>query len=81
MSRGEESDATYQAEGEDSDEDDKKEALRLILIEALEDEDVAQIATDALAKTLLVFDAFWDVEEKMKAGIERLGERRRQAGK
>ncbi|MFK8067932.1 MAG: bifunctional aconitate hydratase 2/2-methylisocitrate dehydratase [Gammaproteobacteria bacterium] len=38
------------------------------LIDALDDEDIAAPAVDALSHTLLMFDAFYDVEEKMKAG-------------
>lgn len=38
------------------------------LIHLLDDEELAQIAADALKHTLLVFDAFHDVEEKAKAG-------------
>jgi len=38
------------------------------LIEALEDEEVAPIAAEALKKTILIFDARFDVEEKKKAG-------------
>uniref|UniRef100_A0A7S3JNH5 Aconitate hydratase B n=1 Tax=Aureoumbra lagunensis TaxID=44058 RepID=A0A7S3JNH5_9STRA len=39
------------------------------LIDALDDEEVGEVAVDALSKTLLVFDAFFDVEEKMKTSI------------
>src|SRR5699024_1573965 len=56
-----------------------KEAVRLLvtmqggynvepLISQLDNEEHAQIAADALKHTLLVFDAFHDVEEKAKAG-------------
>ena len=38
------------------------------LIEALDDEALAPTAVEALSHTLLMFDAFYDVEEKMKAG-------------
>ncbi len=38
------------------------------LIDALEDESLAATAVEALSHTLLMFDAFYDVEEKMKAG-------------
>ena len=38
------------------------------LVAALDDEEVAQEAADALKKTLLVFDAFNDVTEKAEAG-------------
>ncbi|MGK3113945.1 bifunctional aconitate hydratase 2/2-methylisocitrate dehydratase [Candidatus Pantoea formicae] len=38
------------------------------LIEALEDEALAPIAAEALSHTLLMFDNFYDVEEKAKAG-------------
>ena len=38
------------------------------LIECLDDEEVAAIAVKALSHTLLVFDAFHDVEEKAKSG-------------
>jgi len=38
------------------------------LIELLDDDKLAVIATKALCHTLLVFDAFHDVEEKAKAG-------------
>ncbi len=38
------------------------------LIELLDDKDLAPIATEGLAHTLLVFDAFHDVEEKAKSG-------------
>jgi len=38
------------------------------LIQLLDDADVGTIAADALKNTLLVFDAFHDVEEKAKAG-------------
>lgn len=58
---------------------DAKEAVRLLgtmqggynvepLIAQLDNEEHAQIAADALKHTLLVFDAFHDVEEKAKAG-------------
>ena len=58
---------------------DRAEATRLLgtmqggynvepLIQLLEDDELAQIAADALKHTLLVFDAFHDVEEKAKAG-------------
>ncbi|MBA5762184.1 bifunctional aconitate hydratase 2/2-methylisocitrate dehydratase [Vibrio sp. 404] len=38
------------------------------LVEFLEDELLAPIAVNALSHTLLMFDAFYDVEEKAKAG-------------
>ncbi|MDN2480280.1 bifunctional aconitate hydratase 2/2-methylisocitrate dehydratase [Vibrio agarivorans] len=38
------------------------------LVEFLEDELLAPIAVEALSHTLLMFDAFYDVEEKAKAG-------------
>jgi len=38
------------------------------LVEALDDEALAPVAVDALSKTLLMFDAKFDVEEKMKKG-------------
>lgn len=38
------------------------------LIEALDNEALAPIAADALSHTLLMFDNFYDVEEKAKAG-------------
>ncbi|MBK0001192.1 bifunctional aconitate hydratase 2/2-methylisocitrate dehydratase [Erwinia sp. S38] len=38
------------------------------LIEALDDEKLAPIAAEALSHTLLMFDNFYDVEEKAKAG-------------
>eukprot|EP00929_Paragymnodinium_shiwhaense_P082681 TRINITY_DN436_c0_g2_i1.p1 TRINITY_DN436_c0_g2~~TRINITY_DN436_c0_g2_i1.p1 ORF type:complete len:890 (-),score=289.66 TRINITY_DN436_c0_g2_i1:216-2885(-) len=39
------------------------------LVDALDcSEDMASLAAAALSKTLLVFDAFYDVEQKMKAG-------------
>jgi aconitate hydratase 2/2-methylisocitrate dehydratase len=38
------------------------------LIDALDDESLAPSAVEALSHTLLMFDAFYDVEEKMKAG-------------
>ena len=38
------------------------------LIDALDDESLAPSAVQALSHTLLMFDAFYDVEEKMKAG-------------
>ena len=38
------------------------------LIDALDDESLAATAVEALSHTLLMFDAFYDVEEKMKAG-------------
>jgi len=38
------------------------------LVEVLDDPEVGAIATEALSKTLLVFDAFHDVEEKAKTG-------------
>jgi len=58
---------------------DRAEATRLLgtmqggynvepLIQLLDDNALAQIAADALKHTLLVFDAFHDVEEKAKAG-------------
>lgn len=40
------------------------------LIEALEDAKLAPIAAKALSHTLLMFDNFYDVEEKAKAGNE-----------
>ena len=40
----------------------------LPLVEALDDPALAEIAADALSKTILMFDAFNDVEEKAKAG-------------
>ncbi|OAT34925.1 bifunctional aconitate hydratase 2/2-methylisocitrate dehydratase [Proteus myxofaciens] len=40
------------------------------LIEALDDEKLAPIAAKALSHTLLMFDNFYDVEEKAKAGNE-----------
>lgn len=40
------------------------------LIECLDDEEIAPIAVSALSHTLLIFDAFHDVEEKAKAGNE-----------
>ncbi|MBJ7554174.1 bifunctional aconitate hydratase 2/2-methylisocitrate dehydratase [Marinomonas spartinae] len=40
------------------------------LIECLEIEELAPIAAKALSHTLLIFDAFHDVEEKSKAGNE-----------
>ena len=40
------------------------------LIDALDDPDLAPIAQKALSHTLLVFDAFHDVEEKAKNGNE-----------
>ncbi|GBG26504.1 Homoaconitase, mitochondrial [Hondaea fermentalgiana] len=58
---------------------DRKHAAKLLgtmqggynvapLIELLDDEELGQIAADALKHTLLVFDAFHDVEDKAKAG-------------
>ncbi|KAF0809473.1 bifunctional aconitate hydratase 2/2-methylisocitrate dehydratase [Alcanivorax sp. S71-1-4] len=58
---------------------DRKLATRLLgtmqggynvqpLIEQLDDAETAEIAAEALKHTLLVFDAFHDVEEKAKAG-------------
>ena len=38
------------------------------LVDALDKPDLAEIAADALSKTILMFDAFHDVEEKAKAG-------------
>ncbi len=38
------------------------------LIDALDDESLAPTSVEALSHTLLMFDAFYDVEEKMKAG-------------
>jgi len=38
------------------------------LVELLDDAEVGQVAANALKHTLLVFDAFHDVEEKAKAG-------------
>ena len=38
------------------------------LIDALDDESLAPSAVESLSHTLLMFDAFYDVEEKMKAG-------------
>merc|ERR1711971_430695 len=38
------------------------------LIQALDDDALAPEAASALSKTLLVFDAFYDVESKAKAG-------------
>ncbi len=38
------------------------------LVELLENAALAPIAAEALSHTLLMFDAFYDVEEKMKAG-------------
>ena len=38
------------------------------LVDLLDDAEVGSIAADALKHTLLVFDAFHDVEEKSKAG-------------
>ncbi|MDW3094459.1 MAG: bifunctional aconitate hydratase 2/2-methylisocitrate dehydratase [Gammaproteobacteria bacterium] len=38
------------------------------LIDALDDESLASAAVEALSHTLLMFDAFYDVEEKMKEG-------------
>lgn len=57
----------------------KKEATKLLgtmqggyniepLIQCLDDEELAPIAVEALSHTLLIFDAFFDVEEKAKAG-------------
>lgn len=40
------------------------------LVEALDDKELAQDAANALKHTLLVFDAFHDVTEKMEAGNE-----------
>ena len=41
-----------------------------VMIEALDDSELAPIAAEGLKKTLLMFDAFYDVEEKAKAGNE-----------
>jgi len=38
------------------------------LVELLDDPDLAALAADQLKKTLLMFDAFFDVESRMKAG-------------
>ncbi|WP_428771409.1 bifunctional aconitate hydratase 2/2-methylisocitrate dehydratase [Vibrio sp.] len=38
------------------------------LVDLLDDQDLAPIAEKALSHTLLMFDAFYDVEEKAKAG-------------
>ena len=38
------------------------------MVAALEDDDLAEAAVEGLSKTLLMFDAFYDVEEKGKAG-------------
>ncbi|AQP36851.1 bifunctional aconitate hydratase 2/2-methylisocitrate dehydratase [Vibrio anguillarum] len=38
------------------------------LVSLLDDAELAPIAADALSRTLLMFDAFYDVEEKAKAG-------------
>mmetsp|Transcript_97592 Transcript_97592/g.252560 ORF Transcript_97592/g.252560 Transcript_97592/m.252560 type:complete len:902 (-) Transcript_97592:316-3021(-) len=38
------------------------------LVEALDDPSIAPLAVEALSKTILMFDAKFDVEEKMKAG-------------
>ena len=38
------------------------------LVDLLEDDALAPIAVEALSHTLLMFDAFYDVEEKAKAG-------------
>jgi len=38
------------------------------LVELLDDADLASLAADQLKKTLLMFDAFFDVESRMKAG-------------
>lgn len=38
------------------------------LVSLLDDAELAPIAADALSRTLLMFDAFYDVEEKEKAG-------------
>ncbi|MDF2179523.1 bifunctional aconitate hydratase 2/2-methylisocitrate dehydratase [Aliiglaciecola sp. CAU 1673] len=38
------------------------------LVELLDDKDLAELAAEELKHTLLMFDAFHDVEEKMKAG-------------
>ncbi|CAA6810289.1 MAG: Aconitate hydratase 2 (EC [uncultured Thiotrichaceae bacterium] len=38
------------------------------LISALDDEEIAPIAVKALSRTLLMFDAFYDVKDKMDAG-------------
>jgi aconitate hydratase 2/2-methylisocitrate dehydratase len=40
------------------------------LVDALDNPELAPTAADALAKTILMFDAFHDVEEKAKAGNE-----------
>ena len=58
---------------------DRAEALRLlgtmqggynlsVMIESLDDAELAPVAAEGLKKTLLMFDAFYDVEEKAKAG-------------
>lgn len=57
----------------------KKDAVKLLgtmlggynvapLVEALDSEELGPKAAEALSKTLLVFDAFYDIEEKAKAG-------------
>jgi len=40
------------------------------LIDALDNPELSELAADALSRTLLMFDAFHDVEEKAKAGNE-----------
>ena len=58
---------------------DRREATRLLgtmlggyniqpLIDALDDEEIADIAAEALSHTLLVFDAFHDIKDKADAG-------------
>jgi aconitate hydratase 2/2-methylisocitrate dehydratase len=57
----------------------KQQAVRLLgtmqggynvapLVALLEDKELCELAAEQLKKTLLVFDAFYDVEEKWKAG-------------
>src|SRR5690606_1038234 len=41
------------------------------LVELLDSEELGDLAMAQLKKTLLMFDAFFDVEEKMKAGNAR----------
>ena len=59
----------------------KKKAIKLLgtmlggyniqpLIELLDDSELGEIAADQLKNTLLMFDAFYDVEEKAKQGNE-----------
>jgi aconitate hydratase 2/2-methylisocitrate dehydratase len=59
----------------------KKQAVELLgtmqggyniaaLVDALDDTELAPAAVECLSKTLLMFDAFYDVEEKHKAGNE-----------